>query len=56
VGGILIGMKLPIQNLYVFAALPLIVGAIACFVLDRATRQARQSSPLPLPIIETQLD
>ena len=35
VGGALIAMKAPVQQLYVIAAVPLLVGAIACFVLMR---------------------
>ena len=35
VGGLLIGMRLPIQQLYVIAAVPLLLGAVACFTLLR---------------------
>jgi AAHS family 4-hydroxybenzoate transporter-like MFS transporter len=38
VGGVLVGMHLPITTLYVYAAMPLIVGAIACFILARSLK------------------
>jgi MFS transporter, AAHS family, 4-hydroxybenzoate transporter len=41
VGGILIGMQLPIQSLYVFAAAPLVIGAAACFILARSLKPAQ---------------
>lgn len=56
IGGILIGMKLPIQTLYVFAALPLIAGAIACFFLDRTIRQEQTPMAPSIRIPKTQLD
>ena len=31
-------MHLPITTLYVYAAMPLIVGAIACFILARSLK------------------
>jgi AAHS family 4-hydroxybenzoate transporter-like MFS transporter len=34
-GGVLISMKLPIQQLYLLAAVPFLIGTIACFVLAR---------------------
>jgi AAHS family 4-hydroxybenzoate transporter-like MFS transporter len=35
VGGVLIAMKLPVQQLYLWAAVPFIVGAVASFLLER---------------------
>ena len=35
VGGLLISMKLPVQQLYLWAAVPFLVGAVACFILER---------------------
>jgi AAHS family 4-hydroxybenzoate transporter-like MFS transporter len=35
VGGLLIGMNLPLQELYVIAAMPLIVSVIACLIMIR---------------------
>ncbi len=40
IGGLLIGMQLPIQVLYVFAAVPLALGAVACYILARTLKQA----------------
>jgi AAHS family 4-hydroxybenzoate transporter-like MFS transporter len=40
VGGVLVGMHLPIASLYVYAAMPLIVGAVACFILAKSLRPA----------------
>lgn len=34
-GGMLIGMNMPLQNLYVAAAMPLVVSLVACFILIR---------------------
>src|SRR5690606_13097091 len=39
VGGILIGMQLPIQTFYVVATVPLLAGAIACYILDRIIKR-----------------
>jgi AAHS family 4-hydroxybenzoate transporter-like MFS transporter len=39
VGGLLIGLQLPIQTLYLFAAAPLAIGALACFVLANALKE-----------------
>jgi AAHS family 4-hydroxybenzoate transporter-like MFS transporter len=35
IGGMLIGMNLPLEHLYLFAAAPLIVSLIGCFILIR---------------------
>lgn len=40
VGGILVGMQLPISALYVYAAAPLIIGAVACFALTKILKPA----------------
>lgn len=40
VGGVLVGMQLPVKELYVYAAAPLLVGAIACFILARSLKTA----------------
>jgi AAHS family 4-hydroxybenzoate transporter-like MFS transporter len=40
VGGVLIGMQLPVKTLYVYAAAPLVLGAIACFILARSLKSA----------------
>jgi AAHS family 4-hydroxybenzoate transporter-like MFS transporter len=34
-GGVLIGAKMPIEQLYLWSAVPFVIGAIACFVLMR---------------------
>jgi AAHS family 4-hydroxybenzoate transporter-like MFS transporter len=40
VGGILVGMQLPVNVLYVYAAVPLVLGAIACFILSKTLNPA----------------
>ena len=35
VGGVLIGMKMPLQELFLWATVPFIVGAVACGALTR---------------------
>lgn len=38
IGGLLIGMQLPISTLYMYAAAPLAIGAVACFMLSGALK------------------
>lgn len=56
VGGVLIGMQLPIETMYVFAALPLAVGAVACFALDRILKsppdRPKRGIPAGVPVGE----
>ena len=35
VGGVLIGMKTPLQDLFLWAAVPFLVGTLACIALTR---------------------
>jgi MFS transporter, AAHS family, 4-hydroxybenzoate transporter len=35
IGGWLIAMQLPVERLYMLAAIPFVIGAIACFLLER---------------------
>jgi AAHS family 4-hydroxybenzoate transporter-like MFS transporter len=44
-GGMLIGMNLPLQNLYLVAAMPLVISLVACFILIRLQASAKR---LPL--------
>lgn len=46
-GGMLIGMRLPLESLYVIAASPLVISLIACLLMIRlhATIDAENSSP-----------
>ena len=37
IGGLLIGMKLPLENLYILAAAPLLISLIACLIMIRLT-------------------
>jgi MFS transporter, AAHS family, 4-hydroxybenzoate transporter len=52
IGGWLIAMHLAISSLYLLAAIPFVVGAIACFLLARAYaaefRTAKQDAELGL--------
>ncbi len=41
IGGMLIGMNLPLQHLYVIAAAPLLISLIACLIMIRLTDEAR---------------
>lgn len=56
VGGILIGMQLPIQTFYVVATVPLLAGAIACYVLDRIIKRESITPPAPVSVARAQLD
>jgi AAHS family 4-hydroxybenzoate transporter-like MFS transporter len=46
-GGMLIGMNLPLHNLYLFGAAPLLLSLVACIVMIRVidTAETSQSSP-----------
>ena len=44
VGGLLIGMNLPLQQLYVFGAAPLIISLIACAAMIRITADGSQGA------------
>jgi len=41
IGGILIGMHLPLQQLYVLAAAPLVISLIACLIMIRIADTAQ---------------
>jgi AAHS family 4-hydroxybenzoate transporter-like MFS transporter len=41
IGGLLIGMNLPLQHLYVIAAAPLLISLLACLIMIRLTDDAR---------------
>jgi AAHS family 4-hydroxybenzoate transporter-like MFS transporter len=47
-GGVLIGMNLPLQSLYVIAATPLVVSLIACLIMIRllAATEVKNGAPL----------
>lgn len=42
IGGALIAMKLPIQQMYILAAIPMALGAIACYALTRIQKRAAE--------------
>ena len=42
IGGALIEMKMPIQQMYMMASIPMILGAIICFILTRMQKQIRE--------------
>jgi AAHS family 4-hydroxybenzoate transporter-like MFS transporter len=44
IGGVLIGMQLPIEQLFIAAAVPVFVGTLACFVLVYRNRRAKSGS------------
>jgi len=43
IGGGLVQMKMPIQEMFILAAIPMAVGAIACFTLTRLQKRAQES-------------
>jgi AAHS family 4-hydroxybenzoate transporter-like MFS transporter len=47
-GGVLIGMNLPLQSLYVIAATPLVVSLIACLIMIRLLAAAEVKNGAPL--------
>src|SRR5581483_7062160 len=46
-GGMLIGMQLPLQHLYLVAATPLVISLIACVLMIRLADTASQESVAP---------
>jgi AAHS family 4-hydroxybenzoate transporter-like MFS transporter len=43
IGGLLIGMNLPLQQLYIIAAAPLLISLIACLIMIRLTSTTKES-------------
>lgn len=47
-GGVLIAARMPVADLYLWSALPFVIGAVACLALVRILKTRRRSSDAPV--------